>query len=266
MEKIFKTLFLTTFLLFGCVKECHLRYEPEESNISIKPLNLNTEISVNVKELEGIKTEKTGSGCWFPELKKEIGEAVDKDLRKTFFPIADEAAPKISLSIEVLLEYQQQMNVGGTLLASIPMFLGTAIGLEKANNLPPEQFVVRYAYGFLGIAYGTLGSVFLSLVLPTQKGIAKTNIKCNIYGNNGELINKYRSKAEIKKSFGAIAARQFALGGSESAVNHSLKEALDSLKFIINEDKNEILSLAEEYQERSRIKKLELKDNIKQTD
>jgi len=262
MGKKIKIVFLILFLLFGCVKECHLRYEPAKSNISIEPLNLNTEISVDVKELEGIKTEKPGSGFWFPEIKKEIGEAVDKELRKIFFPIADEAAPKIYLSIEVLLEYQQQMHVGGTLLASIPMFLGTAIGLEKANNLPPEQFVLGYAYGLLGVAYGALGSALLYLVLPTEIGIGKTNIKCNIYGNNGELIDKYRSKSEIEKSFGAIAAQQFAI----SVVNHSLKEALDSLKFSINEDRKEILSLAEEYQERSKNKKLELKNNIKQND
>jgi hypothetical protein len=250
------------FLFHGCVKECHLRYEPEKGNISIETLNLNTEISVDVKELKGIKTEKTGSGCWFPEIKKEIGEAVDKDLRKNLFPIADEAAPKIYLSIEVLLEYQQQMHIGGTLLASIPMFLGTAIGVAKGSNLPQEQFLVGYAYGLLGIGYGALGSAFLYLVLPTQIGIGNTKIRCNIFGNNGELIDKYSSKAEIEKSFGAIAAQQSAI----SVVNNCLREALDSLKFSINEDRKEILSLAEEYQKRSKIKKIELKNNIDQTD
>jgi len=256
------------FLLHGCVKECHLRYEPEKGNISIEPLNLNTEISVSVKELEGIKGSRFGGliGYSFPEFEKDIKEAVEKDLRKTLFPIVNEDVPNIYISVEVSLRTRQQIYAGRNFIAFLPMVLGAMIGLYWVSNLPEEQAVAGFAVGIGSITLGVGVSGCLFLTVPTQESTAEVEIECAIKGNNKKLVKTYKSKKEVKKSVGTPFVRKYEIHGSESVVILSLRDALNIIKLRINEDRKEILSLAEEYQKRSRIKKIELKNNINQTD
>jgi hypothetical protein len=251
MKKIFKTLFLTMFLFCGCVKECHLRYEPEKGNISIEPLNLNTEISVDVKKLEGIQGSITGGliGYSFPEIEKDIKEAVEKDLRKTLFPIVNEDVPNIYIYVEVSLRTRQQIHAGRSFIAYIPMVLGAMIGLYWTSNLPEEQAVAGFAVGIGSITLGVGVSGCLFLTIPTQESIAEVEIECAIKGNNKKLMKTYESKKKVKKSVGTPFSRKYEIHGSESVVILSLRDALNIIKLRINEDRNEILKLAEEYQE-----------------
>jgi len=251
MEKIYKTLFLTLLLLSGCAKEYHLQYNSPEEGSHIKPLNINTEISVNVENLEGITTKKPFISVdkWFPEFEKEIKEAIKKDLRNSLLAVVNEVSPKVHVSMDVSFKYRERDNFGGLFLVGTLNFLGGLIGASVASITHGEgvDCSVSLGYAIIGMIAATTCAYYL---VPTEKSICNIEIGCTVKGENGKLIKSYESEVEIKRNFGSISTRKYSLSGSKNTIILSIKEALKIIKFLIGEDRNEILKSAQKYQEK----------------
>ena len=242
MEKL-KILLLILIIggLYGCATY-HFKYEP--GTFITKTIDVKTRITVNVKKTEGF-------GSLFPELNKDIREAIIKDLQESVFPITVDTAPDLFVSVDVkFLRYKDYFFLYYPLYYIITLPPLTA-GIVKIDE-------GQVAEGSLLSLLGCISMLSMPFARPT--GLAKVSL--TLYNRNHELISKCFADKSIKKWLGITYGHKYEIMKNNSVISLALSQVMNDIKLQIKRDRYKIMEAIKKAKEHKEPTKQEVTEII----